>query len=364
MSLRSLPLSARGLPTGIGSLPFTDPHEALALIRGYFPEIPHWPQLPLRGSVEGLEHQFLQILIDIGILVTRDRAQTYFNTSLPDWTERLTEFYSIWMEADEGHRGAMERFGVSRISAPGFHAFLDEIRKTGPRGMEYVKGHLVGPLTAGFQLKDERGRLAYYQDGLRDLIVKALAMHARWQAVALADLDRPVILFVDDPCIGACGSCYHITLTREMILEDLNAIFDAAHKGGAFMGLHSCNAVDWSLLFESDLEIVSLDAYRFGDSLICHAPRMESFLERGGMVAWGIVPTQESALTEDAGSLLERLKTLWQRLIACGVDSGRLRAQSLFTPACGTGLLSPGLARRIYGLTADVAALLRRETRP
>lgn len=153
------------------------------------------------------------------------------------------------------------------ISAPGFYAFLDNIKRTDFHEVKYVKGHMVGPLTASFQLQDKQGRVAYYQDELRDLIVKTLSMHARWQAATLAGLGRPVILFVDDPCIGACGSCYHVTLTREMILEDLNPIFSEAHKENAITGVHSCNAADWSLLFESDLEILSLDAY--GSEIHC-----------------------------------------------------------------------------------------------
>jgi hypothetical protein len=46
------PFSRAGRATGIGSLPYTDPLTALALIGEHLPEIPHWPQLPQRGSRE------------------------------------------------------------------------------------------------------------------------------------------------------------------------------------------------------------------------------------------------------------------------------------------------------------------------
>jgi hypothetical protein len=41
-----------GLATGIGSLPFIDPDQAIKLIRRYFPAIHHWPQMPRRGMEE------------------------------------------------------------------------------------------------------------------------------------------------------------------------------------------------------------------------------------------------------------------------------------------------------------------------
>jgi hypothetical protein len=56
------------LATGIGSLPFVDPEEALDLISGELPDMPHWPQLPQRGEREHFVYQFLQPLVDCGIL--------------------------------------------------------------------------------------------------------------------------------------------------------------------------------------------------------------------------------------------------------------------------------------------------------
>ena len=325
------------------------------MIRKYFRMVPHWPQLPRRGFAENFVFQFLHFLLELGILEkTGERA--CFNTAHPAWPDRLTQFYSIYFAADEGEPDALARFASPRDAAPGLYTFLDSIERSGPGEIKYLKGHLVGPFTAGFQLMDELGRQAYYQEQLRDLIVKTLAMHARWQAATLSGLGRPALIFIDDPCISLCGSCYHVTLTRQMIIEDLNAIFSAVHSENAIGGVHSCNAADWSLLFEADLEIVAMDAYRFGESLVCYAAQMEQFLNRGGIMAWGIVPTTEKAFEEDAEALIKRLEALWRELTCCGVDGKKLLAQSMVTPACGAGLLSCELAEKIYRLTDEVSA--------
>lgn len=356
--LELLKPSVCGLATGIGSLPFTDPAEALAMIRRYLPAIPHWPQLPRRGIAESFVFQFLQALVDLEILkVAGDRP--YFDTAHPAWPDRLTEFYTIAFAAEDGEPDALRRFASSEYAAPGFYAFLDHIGSTGLSGIRYLKGQLAGPLTAGFQLKDDEGRLAYYQPELRDLIVRTLALHARWQAATLSALGRPAILFVDEPFMNACGSSYHITLTRGMVIEDLAAISSAVHHENAAVGVHSCNAADWSLLFEWDLEIIDLDAYQFGDSLLPYAAQMEQFLARGGVMAWGLVPTLGLTFDEDADSFLKRLESLWSELSRYGVDAERLHTRSIFTPACGTGLLSPELAERVYQLTAEVSTRTR-----
>ncbi|MEW5954240.1 MAG: hypothetical protein AB1815_11050 [Bacillota bacterium] len=346
-----------GLATGIGSLPFLEPEEALKLIWQYMPGIPHWPQLPRRGGSEGFVNQFLNPLVKAGLLAFEGDSYV-FDTTRPDWPDRLTDFYTVYLAAESGDLEALASFAFPPASAAGFYAFMKDIEKNGTRQARYLKGHLAGPLTIGFQLKDRRGRLAYYEDQLRDLLVRTLAMHARWQAATLSGMGLPAIIFVDEPGIGVYGHSMYITVTREMILADLNAIFRAGHTAGGVFGVHSCDAIDWTLLYESELEIVNLDVYQFGPSLLPYARELGAYLERGGVVAWGLAPTSDRAFEEDVDSLLAKISDLWGQLSSRGVDSDRLKRQSLFTPACGAGLLEPDLARRIYELNYQVAEKL------
>ncbi|MFA7467118.1 MAG: hypothetical protein WCY82_02500 [Desulfotomaculaceae bacterium] len=344
----------RGMVTGIGSLPFKDTETALKLIKENMPEAPHWPQMPQLGGDEGFVHQFLDPLVRMGLLEKKG-DKVVFPVDAPDWPERLTEFYTIYLDAEFGAPEALATFAFPPASASGFYAFVDDLSQNGTGPARYLKGHMTGPLTVGFQLKDERGRLAYYQDQLRELLVKTLAMHACWQISELSKFALPVIIFIDEPGVRVYGSSSYITVTREMVLADLNAIFAAIHTAGGIAGVHSCDAIDWSVLYESDLEIVNLDIYQYGESLLPYVKEMKPYLERGGVVAWGIVPTFDKAFEEDANSLLQRLDNLWAELIKRGVDREMILRQSLITPACGTGLLEPALAERIYELTREVS---------
>lgn len=348
----------RGLATGIGSLPYTATEPALALINENLPVIPHWPQLPRRGGDEGFVHQFLDPLVRLGLLEKRG-DKVVFPVQHPHWAQRLTDFYTIYLEAEAGDAKALEGFSFPRTAAAGYYAFTRHLDQQGTGSARYLKGHLAGPLTIGFQLKDEQGRLAYYEDQLRDVLVKTLALHACWQALDLARFGLPVIIFVDEPGIRVYGSSSYITVTREMVLEDLNSIFAAIDTAGGMAGVHSCDAIDWSLLYEANLQIVNLDAYQFGESLIPYVPELKTYLQRGGILAWGMVPTMEEAWSEDAASLLARLEQLWSGLTSRGVDRELLIRQSMITPACGTGLLEPALAERIYRLTRELSEMVQ-----
>lgn len=347
-----------GLATGIGSLPFLDPAQALELICTDLPDIPHWPQLPLLSKQEHFAHQFLQPLVDCGMLMARDDSWI-FNTVRENHAECLTDFYTGCLPAEEGNSKCLQSFLPTHEAAAGFHAFLARAQSGGFKKAKYVKGQIVGPLTVALELKDQQGRPAYYQGDLRDIIVRTLALNARCQAAALSGFGHTPIIFVDDPAIRAYGSRLHLALSREMIIEDLNFIFSAIQSEQALAGLHSCEAVDWSLLMESEVQILSLDAYRFGASLIPYAKKLRQFLEHGGVVAWGIVPTLDDPFCESVESLLIRLNALWDDLFPESPDREVVIRQSMFTPACGTGLLSEDRARRIYQLTSALSLHLR-----
>ncbi|MDI6710564.1 MAG: hypothetical protein QME76_07780 [Bacillota bacterium] len=344
-----------GLTTGVGSLPYREPEPALYLIAANL-DVPHWPQLPRRGAQEGFVQQFLTPLVDNGLLV-REGEKLVFPTDAPDWPDRLAAFYALYLAAEEGDEAALETFAIPREAAVGFWAFLQALESE--ERWPCLKGQVVGPLTAGFQLTDAAGRPAYYDEQVRDLLVRNLAMSARWQAAVLARYAGRAMVFVDEPGVSIYGQSTYITVTREMIVEDMGAIAAAVSAAGAIPGIHSCAAVDWSLLYDAGAAVVSLDAYEYFDSLRPFRRETLDFLDRGGILAWGVVPTSEKARRETGATLAARLRSYWRELAEWGASPEQVRAQALITPACGTGALEPELAERIYGLTHEVGALLR-----
>ncbi len=348
----------KGLATGIGSLPYTEVGDAMSLIKKYVPYIPHWPQLPQRGRQEYLVEQSLKPLVKTGLLVDNG-DKVYFDTTRPDWADNLTAFYTLYLAYEEGDLAVLDEFAFPEDAAAGFYAYLEDLKK-GAGSAQVLKGQVVGPLTAAFQIKDERGRFAYYNDQLRDLIVKTLALHSAWQALQLGRFGLPVMIFVDEPSIRVYGQSSYITVTREAIKEDLEAVFQAVHAMGAMAGVHCCDAIDWSILFESSVEVVNFDAYNYFSSIIPFTASLKSFLKRGGVLAWGVVPTLDDlVLDEDAASLLAMLDREWKELTKRGVSRKLLFRNCIIAPACGTGLLDVDLAEKIYALACSVSEKLR-----
>ena len=84
------------------------------------------------------------------------------------------------------------------------------------------------------------------------------------------------------------------------------------------------------------------------------APVINAHLDRGGWVAWGVVPTHEP-LGTDADRLWRRLNSVWSELAQHGCDAVLLRTNALVTPACGLAGHGVSQARLALQLAAQIA---------
>lgn len=345
-----------GLATGIGSFPHKTAQAALEIIFERLPEIPHWPQLPSAGVEEGFIRQSLKPLATSGLLRSDSGRSPYFLTDAPDWLDRLTDFYAQALEAEAGN--SLDSYAFTRSAAEGFYPFLEQVARCDSAAC-YLKGQLAGPVTLGLQLTDVSLQPAFYRDDLREILVTNLSLQLRWQVKMLAATGRPVIIFIDDPSILSFGQSSFVGLSREAIQGSLHTLADAAHQAGALVGVHACAGVDWSLLFELPFDIVNIDVYHYFTSLLVYTASFRSYLERGGFLAWGLVPTSAEVEQETARSLLLRLENNLETLGKKGIDPAVLARQLMFTPSCGTGTLSIGQAEKVYALLQEISLRFR-----
>jgi len=340
------------LASAVGSLPHADPVQALTTIWRSVPKAPHWPQLPQSGPESSFVGQYLRALVDTGVI--EGYAEPRFQVARPDWPQRLAAFYELYLEAEAGGEKALAQFGFSPAGGEGFEAFCRDLAANGTRGAVLLKGQLSGPLTIGLQITDANRRSSYYDEPQHDLLVKSVQMHARWQTRSLRSFGLPVLMMVDDPSLYGYGASTHVTLSRGQLVADLNEITAAIAGEGGIPGVHVCAGMDWTLLFEAEVQVVNFDAYNFMTSMLVLADEIDEFLKRGGVLSWGIVPTNQNAWGETPQSLKQRLAANMQELIRRGVDATRLRRQSMLTPSCGTGTLSVELAEHVYALLGEL----------
>jgi hypothetical protein len=211
---------------------------------------------------------------------------------------------------------------------------------------------------------DQDLRSGLYNDMLADPIVKNAAMNARWQARQLAAVRPNVIIFVDEPYLASFGSAF-ISLSREQVIEMLDEVFASIHQENALAGVHCCANTDWSVLLATSVDILNLDAYGYLENLALYPVELRAFLDRGGVIAWGIVPNTDVINTVTAEGLAQRLldgiALICTKAVARGVTltADELANRSLIAPACGLGPATVPVADQAFEVLAALGDLLR-----
>ena len=188
----------RCLATTLGSLPHTDIVHGTDLIFTHTPDIPAWVQFPKRTARENMIAQFTEGLPGI---VFPAEGRAYFDTAAPGFLDEVTDFYERYLAAIEGgDAAALDSFGLSSEVAAGFGEFVARLPLKRPPFA--LKGQVTGPFTLGTSLLDQDRRCAYYDEQLRDIVVKSVALKALWQIGRLRPFCERVIIFADEPALA------------------------------------------------------------------------------------------------------------------------------------------------------------------
>jgi methionine synthase II (cobalamin-independent) len=329
------------LPTMIGTLPFKDADRAVAVVTHYLKDIPVWPQLPRRAYVENMYTQYGEGFP--GFVV--EEGKTYVNRQ-QDLTGALERFYTDYMNNDFG------KYGVSSRYAAGLHKFLglDNLL------VRAVKGQVTGPVSWGMTITDETGKAIIYDETLGDVVPKFLRLKASWMEQSLKKLSKDTIVFLDEPYMTAFGSIA-MQLSRQQVIDLLRETF-AGISG--IKGVHCCGNTDWSILLQTQADIVNFDAYDYAGSLAIYPDEVKKLLARGGAVAWGIIPVaEENIKKESVPALKDRLEEAIAPFTRKGVPFRQLVEQGLLTPACGLPSVSEPAAGRALELLVGLSKAIR-----
>ena len=344
------------LPVLIGSLPLQDHAEGVRLVFEYTPEIPLWVQLPTYKQ-EGMIAQFQPGFP--GLKIEKDKS--FIDTSASSFDDDLLGFYEDYMAVKEGKTDLEDsRFVLTKDTAQGFFSFIEQLEALS-NAPAAVKGQITGPITFCLGLTDQNGKAVFYNEQLRDAAVKLLAQKARWQIRHLSQFGCPALIFFDEPALAGFGSSAFISISREEVVTCFEEVIEAVHEEGGFAGIHVCANADWSLLLESATDIISFDAYSYFDKLILYPDLVKRFVQSGGILAWGIVPTLngDDIEKETTDSLVARWQEQARAIQEMGIDRSAIRAQTLITPSCGTGSLSLDHAKKVLVLTRQVSDIIR-----
>ncbi|MDO9324576.1 MAG: hypothetical protein Q7T80_06415 [Methanoregula sp.] len=310
--------SPHSCATGVGALPHKNSREACEDVLETFPSFPYIPTLPDRGQLESIVFNDSEQLP--GRVIRDDRL--LFDSST-DQTAAMEQVYMDYVEENFASYALHENYASAFIEM-----MSHDLSRT-----SILKFQVTGPVTFGMQVVDANKRPIYYDSQLADVLAKMLALKARWCEVEMKARTgvQETLIVLNEPYLASLGSSV-VPVDKETVRSGWEDIASLV-KGG--LGIHCCSNTDWEFVLGLDPSVVSFDAYATAKEFLLYADTITGYMERGGVVAWGIVPADNRIFeTESTDSLYRKYLDIRTQLCTRMPES-LFDSQSLITPSCG-----------------------------
>ncbi|MFZ3172718.1 MAG: hypothetical protein WA118_12175 [Carboxydocellales bacterium] len=299
--------------TAMGVMPHTDVQEAIKLALKL--DIPYWPQLP---RVSFYEDMYVQVTENFpGITIDDSKQKIKF--SLEEFYTGMEEY--VLRYEDEAIFGLSE--GYSLV----YRKFMEQ--QLG--GYSAIRGQSIGPISFGMKITDADKKPIIYNNEVKGFLYEFIARKCNHQYRELVKKNPQAFVWVDEPgleIIFGSFSGYPSEQAKIDFREFLNNI-----EGPK--GVHLCGNPDWSFLLKDvDLDILSLDAFGTGRIFTRYVAEIKGFLDKGGIISWGIVPTlTEEQTGQSVLTLINKLEEFWDYLDKAGIPKQTILQQAWLAPA-------------------------------
>ncbi len=299
--------------TAMGIMPHRDIGKALKLSLSL--DIPFWPQLPNVSYHEDMYAQASQYFP--GIVVDSENQKIWFDS---DRFERELNDYSKRI-ADP------ETFSLGEDYSATYHRFLSQNLER----YTSIRGQLIGPVSFGFKVADQNNIPIIYNDFVRALLFDFIQRKMNAHYLELKEKNHHAFVWLDEPGLGwvFSGLSGYDDMHAKREYRDF---IDGLTGPGA---LHLCANVNLPYLLGMGFDLLSFDAYQMEIMPKDYATAVARFITDGGIISWGIVPTDSTNLgLETPIKLVKRLYDYWQ-VVADNSDVkvNNIAEQALIAPA-------------------------------
>ena len=141
----------------------------------------------------------------------------------------------------------------------------------------------------------------------------------------LKEKNPNAFVWVDDPGLGLIFSALS-GYNEVQAKSDLDRFLEGLEGP---KGVHLCAKPDWDFLLKSKIDILSFDSFNCG-AVIVNYSSLRDFVEKGGIISWGIVPTYTELLEQET---IDSLKgTAWRPFGRTSSERGLIRRNYFVNP--------------------------------
>lgn len=306
----------------VGMLPYDNLKHATAMVAKLYKDFPFIAFLPNVFSEDnvqnrtfentpGIIYQEGKISFDLGTQKYNDAMSLLnkiYNASTPDNLDCFS-FSSVFLEK-----------------------FLQIIKK--------FKSHnacinILGPFTVSQILTSAAQEQILADKSYQRLFVKAVCTKALWAMKKIKEYcsDTVPVVILEEPLLYKYGNLKreNEASTSEHVIDMFANVVDKLKLHGAIVGVQCMEKCDWSIPISAGVDLISYDAYNNPNNLGIIPDVLTKFLQKGGMINWGIVPTLSDNMIKglSVDYLHQRLLTTFDGITLSGVPADLLYNSAL-----------------------------------
>lgn len=236
-------------------------------------------------------------------------------------------------------------------------AVVEMLRQLEQVRARFAGAELTGPVSLSLQLVDEQERPLAYTPALREALAQQLVLRATWLHDQISVHLGGALICLDEPFLDALASPFAPLDEADGLALLAQTLDDLPTP----CGLCVAGLPNWEAILSLPVDVVYFDAYGHRPGLLQSASAVVDYLARGGILAWGLVPTDAAALAnERAEALAHRFESAVAYLAADGgIEPAQIRAAALISTSGSLAHLPLDLAAHAAALCGELAAHLR-----
>lgn len=335
----------------VGDLPYESIKSVTAMEAKLYKDIPFLACLPKISICESLEER---TLINIpGIF--KDGNKIVLKTGFLKYNEDI----SYLNKACNNYKTVnLEEYACEDLFLEKFCQIIKKFKSP------YACVNILGPFTVSQILRTGAKEQALVDKNYKKLFTQAVCVKGFWAICKIKEYcpDTIPIIILEEPMFNQFGMLKREDedVTAENVTKMFEIVVSKLKSAGAMVGIQCMDKCDWSIPIKSGVDLISYDAYNNPNNLCIYSEIVTSFLQKGGLINWGIVPTVSETFIKGltVEYLYNRLMSTMNGVALAGVPINLLQNSALVSLNGSTSHLPVFFAEKAIIMVAQLAGRL------
>ena len=303
-------LNSRCFP--YGALAYDNLDSTVRMVAKLFEKTPYLPFLPNITPEDTILKRTLEHIPGVKL----DGQKVMFKLGSDKYKHELTK---LEQACNNPTKELLEPYAIESVFMEKFESLIHKFKPT------EACVNILGPFTLSQILLNEAEEQMPADKTYKKLFIQAVCVKALWAINKIREISKstvPVIV-LEEPMLAQLGNIKRDNedITVEYVTSMLAKVVEKIQPTGALLAVQCFDKCDWKIPINAGIDIISFDAYNNPNNLCIIPDHIIDFLQRGGKINWGIIPTINESIVKNINlDLIEKrfINTL-EGLVLAGV---------------------------------------------